>query len=255
MTPVAANVLPTGIGQGHRERIFVREINVLGPQTQYLCMEPDGVNCFASAFSLEHLVTAIERREAYERKTVGDYEPALVGLGLTFAKSISGAVVMHEVRDEQGQIMGVADLRSDAVEMALISVLAKRDPTTLTAQEFRKISFCAQVTRMGKSGVVYVGHVGDQPEIAKAAKIVWLLDGAVRAMHPQLKDFVPWFRASVLRTPPVQKMSRVDVTHLVCTINPGQHIHFVFTLDAGLSADRACAFVQHGLTLSKSEQL
>lgn len=230
-TAVDESQLPASIPARHRGRIFRREVHVVGTQVQYLCLYEDG-NCLASSPSLEHLAAAIERREAYDLETPADYDPALDRSSYSFAKSIANQCVMHEVRDASSQIVGIGVLRSEAVHMAATVHHSRRPLADLALAELGQVTYFANVTSLGRQGVVYAGDGSAMAEIRSAAKLIWYLDREVQAKHPDLKVFLRWFPGAVLRTPTVQDGGARDVVQLVYSAKPmsiGLHLVFAPT--------------------------
>lgn len=226
MTPVPADQVPVDMPAQYRGSVFKREINVIGPQTQFLCMAIDG-NCFSSGFSLDALVASTITRLAYENKTCEQYAPSLAGLGMWFSKSVSGNIVMHEVRDPKGQLHGIADGRAMAAEMAEKSILALSDPKSLSTKEFGKICFAAYTCKQGKH-VVYDGDTSAMDEIKSGAQLIWHLDEEIRSKHPDRMDFTRWFCSQLLRLEiVVNSSSSVPFTELVHTTSQGHRFRFI----------------------------
>lgn len=244
-TKVDPKDVPEGIARDQADRVYCRTVDVCGPYLQYLCLYEDG-NCMASARSLDDLVLAVNARLAYARKKPEDYDSELAGLGLSFDKSAPGSVVMHEVRSPTGGLLGISDLRDEAISMAVSFVLASRDPKTLSVEQFSRTCFFAPVTSLGRHGAVFDGDTSAMRELADLARMIWRVSPPAAAVETTAKQFIRDFVTGVLRSRLVQKGDS-DFVHLTISTEVGSTFNVILSR-RGHSRQQAVALLHASLT-------
>lgn len=180
-----------------------------------------GRNVLSTAPTPELAAHLACRRIARESLPPSTFRPVLEGCRFASRAPDSGSILVHQVLDEDGEVLGESEFgREDASKAAATMRLAEMERKLLTFEEFELITVPVAISResLGRKtyGAVFAAGEGGRHQLRALMLAIWKADPEARALQPNHQKFIAQREIDLLQAAGSGNASVCDVDVSFC---------------------------------------